>query len=193
MSDPWYAAPLACALALAACVSTTERVIEPAPPTFAAPLVDPIPLRVAYSLDASVDEEVVYREGPSDRPWVIYHLRLGPASRAGLDRVLAALFPQGAPEGAAATGLDGRIRVRLVKAYATREGATIVYELDFMGADGTAVGAWQVVGAAKGDDAEGSVPLAVRAAAAQIARELPRQPAIQAWLGAAAGGDGGKG
>jgi hypothetical protein len=180
-----YLILLAMVFAVVGC-ATGEETIEPEPPSFGPPLIQPLPLRVGYAFEPEAD-----RRGSGVR------LRLGPATRAAFGRVFAAAFTEAvdlageSPPRAATDVLDGTIRLGVAAASAqnTTDGgaASATFELVFLNPDGAAAGSWQVRGGAAGSGWR-SVELAVRAAAAEVAIRLGEQPAIRGWLERAAAG-----
>jgi len=173
-------------IAIGSC-ATRQEIIEPQPPSFAPPLVEPLALRIGYAFDPSIDQEVVVTTDDER-----YDLRLGPATRTAFERVWGAVFveaidlAEAAPAHESPAGLDGTIRLRLAAAGLRREldryyGFT-VFELIFLNPDGSQGGVWPVrgdgVAAASGQD---SLELAIRAVAATVATDLDRQPALRRW------------
>lgn len=166
-----------------------EVIIEPQPPSFGPPLIEPLPLRVGYGFDPSVDREVYAPPGSDVRSIA----RLGPATRAAFARVFAAaladavdLAGETSPRGSAEK-LDGTIRLGVATAsvqgasWKDSGAASALFELVFLNPDGTEEGGWQVPGGAAGAG-QRNAELAIRAAAAKVAMELAQQPAIRAWL-----------
>jgi hypothetical protein len=109
---------LAMTIVVVSC-GTRDETIEPDSPSFGQPLVEPLPLRVGYAFDPTVDQEVLVPFGINKaQPIGRYHLRLGPATRTAFERVFTAVFVDAvdlADEGPAhqsSTGLDGTIELR---------------------------------------------------------------------------------
>lgn len=177
---------LATVVAVVGC-ATREEIVEPEPPSFGRPLVEPLPLRVGYALGPDVDREILAGGGEGTR----FRLRLGPATRAAFGRVFAAAFTDaidlaaGAPAPASAADLAATIRLDLASAWmqdVTGDGsATTTFELVFLNPDGSEESSWQVRGGAAGAGSR-SAELAIRSAAAKVASELGEQPAIRSWL-----------
>jgi hypothetical protein len=180
---------------------TRDETIEPKPPSFGQRVVEPLPLRVGYAFDPTVDQEVLVAFGSNEaKPIGRYHLRLGPATRSAFERVFASVFPDAvdlAEEGPAhhsSTGLDGTIELRLAGAElepgVDGYDASTRFEVMFANPDGTTAGVWFVVGASReADSGQQAMELAIRAAAAEVAGDIGEQPSIQSWLGPPAGHD----
>jgi len=182
-----HALLLASMLLVVSCAAS-EEIIEPQPPSFGQPLVEPLPLRIAYAFEPSVDREVLSTIGSSDDPTALFHLRLGRAARGAFERVFAASFVEAEDitgQAPAQEATDGIIRLSLA---AARMGsgengyvASATFELIFLDPDGTQEGSWRVSGTGT-DSGERNMELAIRAAAAEAASDLAQQPAIRGWL-----------
>ena len=107
---------LAMTMVVVGCAKS-EEIIEPKPPSFDQPLVERLPLRIAYGFDPRVDREVLATVGDNER----YHLRLGPATRTTFERVFAALFAEAVDLAEETTaqeasrGWDGTIQLHLTR------------------------------------------------------------------------------
>jgi hypothetical protein len=168
-----------------------EEIIEPKPPSFDRPIIEPLPLRVGYAFDREVDRELLGRVDDLGGPVAPVRLRLGPATRGAFGRVFAAAFvdpvdlARETPGRGSAAPLDGTIRLGVVDVWIGNvidEGTAVTrFELVFLNPDGSEEGSWQVRGGAAGSGPR-KVELAIRAAAAEVASKLDRQPAIRSWL-----------
>src|SRR4051794_17392731 len=135
-----------------------DEVVGPKAPTFAAPVLDPLPLHIVYAYDPQIDQPIEFRVARSDQPLAIYHLRLGAATRDSFDRVMPALFARAEPSAdpakptAAARTCNGAIRIRIVQAHASGAyaafpaAAAVTYALDLIAPDGAVLAVWEVTG-----------------------------------------------
>jgi len=177
--------------ALAAC-GTTETTVRPPMPSFSAPAIDPLPLRVAYRFADDLDTPRVHRVGSTDNPTAIHSFELGAASRATFERLVHALFAEAVPA-STAPGTAGSIVIALTTAHGQRMPqpayATVGYTLTFLEPDGSVAGTWQVEGRSnRGGALADETALAMRAAATSVAFEIGNQPAVRHWLDRAAPG-----
>jgi hypothetical protein len=170
---------------VAAGCAEKDQIVEPKPPSFGQPLVEPLPLRIDYVFDPSVDREVLTTDRGDQR----YHLRLGPATRITFGRVFAASFVDAVELPAEKlaqnppAGSGGIIQVRLAAAEIVNYAAWVKFELIFLSAGGSQDGVWRVPGYSPAADSEQqSMERAIRAAAAETVRGLGRQPAVLSWL-----------
>lgn len=184
----FVALPFLPVLAASGCGIGREVVLEPASGTgWVPPLVEPLPLRLSYVFEPSVDQEVTFRAGPTSQPTGIYHLRLGPATRAIFERTLPALVTD-ARAGTPVPGEDGSLVIALLRAHATdlpEIAASVGYGITFHDPDGADIGTWKLSGSSiEGDTAEVALALALRNSTAELVRLFPVQPAIVGWLAA---------
>lgn len=150
---------------LVACVPTQEqKAVELEGPSFTNVLVAPPPLRIAYTYDATVDEERLSIKNNSNRDEV----RFRPGrmtTRAAFDRVFRAAFRDTDASLAlppVPSGFDGAIVVRISHVSdsfgvteplpfvsepgtVNEEGATIGYARTFLDTDGREVEVWKVI------------------------------------------------
>ncbi len=183
---------LALLLAVLVGCGTVETTVRPSLPSFVAPAIDPLPLRVAYGFADDLDTPRVHRVGSSDNPTAVHSFEVGAASRATFERLIPALFAEAVPA-AAAPGTAGTIVIALAKAHGQRfpqpAYATVGYTLTFMEPDGSVAGTWQVDGQSKRDGTlDDEMALAMRKAASRVAFEIGNQPAVVRWLERAAPG-----
>jgi len=131
---------------------TNETILEPAPPSFGAPVVEPLPLRIGFSFEPSVTE-ALYPIGISNGR-AQYRVRLGSATRTAFDRVFSALFVEAEPVSRVPIiqeplgQLDGIIRVGVAQVLVLID-AWVTYELTFLNPDGTQAGRWRVLGTSR--------------------------------------------
>lgn len=173
---------------LVACVPSpppTVEVIQPMPGSFPAPVVDPIPLRIAYVYDASVDAAVSVTTSPYEAP---RQLSVGPMTRIAFDRTMPVLFMAAETTGAVeATDIAGSIAIRLLDAQYLRDGGmTVIYDLTFRAPSGSIDDIWQIkgTGPASGEPSK-ALELAVRDAVGSVAAEMAERPVIRSWTAAA--------
>ena len=177
---------------LAAC-GTTETTVRAPMPSFSAPAIDPLPLRVAYRFADDLDTPRVHRVGSTDNPTAVHSFELGAASRATFERLVQALFAEAVPA-SAVPGTTGTIVIALTTAHGQRMPqpayATVGYTLTFLEPDGSVAGTWQVDGQSnRGGTLADETALAMRAAATTVAFEIGKQPAVVRWLERAGPGD----
>jgi hypothetical protein len=171
-----------------------DETIEPESPSFGQPLVEPLPLRVGYAFDPTVDQEVLVPFGSNKaKPIGRYHLRLGPATRTAFELVFTAVFRDAVdladkrPGDPSSTGLDGTIELRLELAGLERglDGydASTMFGVMFTNPEGTRGGVWRISGASRAaNSGQRALELAIRAAAAEVAGHIGEQPSIRSWL-----------
>lgn len=176
------------ALAMVGCAGPEDRDVAITASTAAVPvpLVEPLPLDVAYRFDESIDQERVQKVPVMGSVSTTYRLQLGAATRSAFAVVLPAVFSS-ATEAPTVVGYDGIVTIRLLGAWALEGPGTtaagVVYRLEFEPQASAEVTSWDVSGKSYGDvAAETVLSQAVRDALAQIVVGLPQQQVVQAWL-----------
>lgn len=191
----------------------TLESLEPKPAELPAPVIDPLPLRIVYEYDLSVDGPIDYPMPQADLHGVItleqnpgwapghalyYRLLMGTLIRSVADHVLPPLFRSAHPGSTVAgTEADGLLRIRLIDARPRRSEALraqIVCELEFHDRDGHPLGTWQVSGSGPRpgmDEAmlpsDNQFQVAARGLAAAIVAGMAEQPAVRSWLASTPG------
>ena len=174
------------AIAVVGCGGGKDVVLEPAPGTgWLPPLIEPLPLRLSYVFEPSVDQEVTFSAVSSGT-----HLRLGPATRAIFERTLPALV-ESARAGPPRPGDNGSLTIALLGVEVTKDAWSlrnyvvawsVDYGITFVDPDGTDIGTWKISGATVYDGSEEALAQTLRGATAELVRSFAVQPAIVAWL-----------
>jgi len=184
------ASALALALGTAACGTTYEdHVIVPAQAYDGTPLVTPLPVTVGlyYGPEMRGHEENVARSrsGRVDR----YHLRLGPASIALFDRILAAQFDAVRPVDRLPTAEDVAPHLDAVIAVSIGHAGlmSVHYDLTLYAPAGSVIAEFDANGSSYADDMseetiERGLRVAMRTAAAKFLVDFPDRPEVAAWL-----------
>lgn len=169
--------------------------------TFPAPLVEPLPLRVAIHYPPAL-ADYVHREDPgADRDWTV---QLGQANVHMFDSVFSAMFAEsrqvsGITEAAAEMPGHDAVIIPMVDAFefslpsqsgTDQYAVWIRYNVDVYGPDGQLVTRWPVAaygqsgtsGLSDEESMERATVLALRDAAATISTTFSRQPKIRETL-----------
>lgn len=181
---------LAVALGPAACsTSYQDHVIEPGEVYDGTPLVTPLPVTVGlyYGPDTREHEANLNRSrsGRVDR----YHLRLGPASIALFDRILAAQFRTARPVDRLPTAEAGLPDLDAVIAVSVGHAGllSVHYDITLYTPTGTVIAEFDANGSISADGmseeiAERGLRVAMRNAAATFLVDFPDHPDVAAWL-----------
>lgn len=178
------------ALGTAGCGTTyKDHVIEPGQAYDGEPLVTPLPLTVGVYYTPEFRNYEGNTSRSNDRRVDRYHLRLGPASVALFDRILAAQFAEvrsvdrvPTPD-AGEPGLDAVIEV----SFASAGLMSVGYDLTLYAPSGTVIAKFDADGATYSDRVDDeTVPrglrVAMRNAAAKFLVDFSDNPDIHAWL-----------
>jgi hypothetical protein len=178
------------ALGAAGCGTTYEdHVIEPGQVYDGEPLVTPLPLAVGVYYPPEFRDYESHASRSNDRRVDRYHLRLGPASVALFDRILAAQFAEVRPVDRLPAPDDGEADLDAVieVSFASAGLMSVGYDLTLYAASGTVIAKFDADGATYSDRVDDEtvsrgLRVAMRNAAAKFLVDFPDNPDVHAWL-----------